>query len=353
MLPVMEMIEKYNIPIVNVDINRSYWLVRTNGGEYFQDFFLGDFIGINWNEFNNPEDFNDQNKDKTTREIVKNYPDNKQPGHTFSQIKRFFHEIKIGDIVMIPSKDSKHIAFGEVISDVYIVKKSQTEIDEGECPYSKRRNVKWLKTVDRKKLDPFLYRMMNTHLTISNANDYADSIDRTLYSYYFKGDKAHLVLNVKQEKDIPLVDLLDALQAPLDLVGYIKDPINNTTFQKKDLDAKLRLQSPGIIEFVSSGEIFGLSILLGVALVGLAGGKLKFNANKEKIEGEMSTDGLLEKIFKFKKHADDKEANEQTKKELALIKEKLNNASKNLEIETPKELENFFTDSPRERSDKN
>lgn len=341
---IIQWIKENNVPIVQIDTNRNYWLVRTNSGAYFQDFLLGDYIGINWNKFNDPEDFIDHNKDSTTEKIAKIYSDNKQPGHTFSHIKRFFHEIKIGDIVMIPSENSKHIAFGEIVSDVYISKKSQTEIDEGDCPYEKRRDVKWLKTVDRKKLDPYLYRMMNSHLTISNADDYADAIDRTMYSYYYKGTKAHLVLNINHQSNIALIDLLDALQAPLDLIDYIQDPTNmEMAFNKRDLDAKLRVQSPGMIELVSSGSAFSLVVLLGIAIVGLVGGKFTFNASEEKIEGEISTEGLLEKILKFKKHNKTESNEVQLKREISELKEKISSSSEKLDIETPQELDVLTT----------
>lgn len=334
----LEFIEKYNIPIVNINPERNYWLIRTSSGDYFDEFFLGNFIGINWNEFNDPQHFTEENKERTTFRIAETYKDNKQPGHTFGQIKRFFHEIKTDDIVMIPSKDSKHIGFGIVKSDYFISKKSQTELDEGECSYEKRRHVQWIKTVDRRKLDPYLYKMMHTHLTISNANDYADAIDRTMYSYYYKGDKAHLVLNVKQEKDIPLIDLLEALQAPLEIIDLIQNPTDpERDFNKRDLDAKLRVQSPGVIELVSSGGAFLLVVALGIVIVGFVGGKIKFNATKDKVEGEMSTEGLFEKIIKIRQQNIDN--NKQSAEEL---EKKLKSAQENLDMETPKVLNEFL-----------
>ena len=339
----LEMIKKYDIPIVRIDPNINYWLIRTNAGEYFEEFYLENFVGINWNNFNEANDFLDVNKEATTIRLAETYKENKQPGHTFSQIKRFFHEIKIGDIVMIPSQNSKHIGFGEVTSDVYISKLSQTETDEGECPYEKRRNIRWVKTVARNKLDPYLYKMMHTHLTISNANDYADAIDRTMYNYYYKGDKAHLVLNVKQKDDIPLMDLVSALQAPLDLVELIQNPEDpNKVYNKRDLDGKLRVQSPGIIEFVSSGGAFSLVVLAGILIVGLVGGKFKFNVTKEKAEGEISTEGLLEKIIKIRQQNIDGQPKVPNKEEITAIEDKLKDAKEKLDMETPQELNAYF-----------
>jgi restriction system protein len=349
----LKFIKDHKIPIVKIETDRNYWLIRTNSGDFFEEFFLGNFIGINWNEFSNPKAFTEENKEATTFKLAETYKDNKQPGHIFGQIKRFFHELKIGDIVMIPSKDSKHIGFGIITSGVYLTKKSQTEIDEGECPYEKRRNVDWVKTVDRKKLDPYLYKMMHTHLTISNANDYADAIDRTMYSFYYKGDKAHLVLNVKQEKDIALIDLLNALKTPLDLVEIIKNPLNpNKDFNKGDLDAKLRVQSPGVIEFVSSGQAFLLVAVLGIVMVGIVGGKFTFKANKERVEGEISSEGLFEKIIKLRKQTIDKNAADsrldkdcETKmmslEEFKRLESQLIAAKQKLQMETPEVIDQF------------
>lgn len=83
-------IEEFNIPIIEIDVNRNYWLVRTNSGEYFEDFHLGNYIAINWNKFNDKSHFTTQNRTNTIQEIESAYPDNKQPGHTYGQINRFF-----------------------------------------------------------------------------------------------------------------------------------------------------------------------------------------------------------------------------------------------------------------------
>lgn len=342
-------IKEFNVPIVKIDENREYWLVRTNSGEYFEDFHLGNYIGINWNEFNDSEDFTLKNKNSTTLRIEETYTDNKQPGHTFSQINRFFHELKLGDIVMIPSKDSRFIAFGEISSHVYIETKSQTELDEGACPYEKRRKVTWIKTVARKRLDPYLYRMMNVHLTISNANDYADAIDRTIHSFYYKGDKSHLVLGVNQEKDISLIDLVDALSAPLELVDYMQNPLKkDQAFHKKNLDAKLRVQSQGVIEFVSSGAAFLIPVIAGLIIVGMVGGKANYKRTKETTEAGLESDGILGKVLQFVKHKDEHglKVKELDAKLLQIkdIEKKLESSAEKLKIEVPSELSNYFNE---------
>jgi len=348
MSAIEQLIEKYDIPIVKIDPDRGYWLIRTQAGEYFDEFHLGGFIGVGWNEFHEAEDFKENRKEITTEKIESIIEDT-QAWRVFTQLKRFFHEIKIGDIVMIPSVNSQYIVFGEVTSDVYFEEITDEMLEEETCPYSKRRKVKWIKTVERKSLDPYLYRMMQSHFSISNAKDYADAIDRTLHSFYYKGDRSHLILNVNQKEDIPLIELLNALQAPLELVDVIKEADDDfKDFDKRDIDAKLRVQSPGIIELVTSGNAFGLVIILGVVMVSVVGGNLSFkrkSATGNETEGTLQSEGLIEKLIKWRKVSSEIRIEEKLTEnrdplmdKLTEAQEKLMHAKDTLRMELPKEL---------------
>ncbi|MEK4715220.1 hypothetical protein [Sporosarcina sp. FSL K6-5500] len=347
----LKMIEEFQIPIVKIDPKRGYWLIRTQAGLYFDEFHLDQFIGVGWNEFNEPGHFKESNKERTM-ETIKDTLEDVQAWRVFTQLKRFFHEIKVGDIVMIPSVNSTHIIFGEVMSDVYFEEITEETIEEETCPYEKRRKVKWIKSVKRKSLDPYLYRMMQSHFSISNASEYADAIDRTLHSFYYKGDQAHLILKVEQENDIPLLDLLDALQAPLALVDVINelDP-GSSNFNKRDLDAKLRVQSPGMIELASAGPAFALVAILGMVIVAIVGGNLSFKKTKQngdQTEGALQTEGLYEKLLKWRHQShkidmDKKmlEVDDATFSRMMAIQSQLNRATETLKMELPIELTNL------------
>ena len=64
-------------------------------------------------------------------------------------------QMKIGDIVLIPSAGGDQLAIGVIKSDVYIYdNKSSEDIDDilddeergyKSCPYLKRRNIQWIK----------------------------------------------------------------------------------------------------------------------------------------------------------------------------------------------------------------
>lgn len=319
------------IDIKKVNEDTKYWLVRAQSGEFFDEFYENDYIGINWNEFSEAGLFSDANKEKIIEDIKEKYPDNKQAPHTFGQIKRFYNSLNIGDVVMVPNKESKFIAFGIIKSNVYNAEVSQTNIDEGYCPFIKRREVEWVKLKSRKSLDPTLFRMMQAHATISDASDYGEYIDRTMYSFYYKGDSSYLVLEVEQENDIPLVQMVGALNAPLELADILIDPTTNKTFSRDELNGKVRVQSAGAIAFISTGAAFPLAILVGVVIVGVIGGKIKFSKTKEKTEGEVSSDGLIDKIINYQNNHHARKM-ESIEKEIKLAQANLKMKAPNIEV---------------------
>lgn len=291
------LVDNLNLPVVEIDPNRRYWLVRTSEGDYFEEFFLDNFIAINWNEFNSFDKFADSSKDNTKKELEAVYKD-KQPGRIFGQINRFLFEMNIGDVVMIPSKSSKYIRFGVIASEPYIRDINETDLEEGECPYLKARDVSWIKVVKRADLDPYLFKMMQSHQTVNNANEYAHVIDRTLHSFFIKNQTAYLVLPVQKQGDIPASDLVNFVSSIVDLVPEVRNLEGiDKDFSKEDLDLKLNVQSPGFTEF--SSHIPELIFGLGFIIVCLSGTKFRPTFLKEE-ESEINIKGVLEDKIKEK-----------------------------------------------------
>src|SRR6185312_9045106 len=102
----------------------------------------------------------------------KKYPDDRF-GLIAGQVMKFVVELKKGDIVIIPSSNSEIISIGEVTSST-IPELTQAELLKTECPYKKRKPVKWIKDISRDSLDPFLYRMLQAHQAINNITRYSD-----------------------------------------------------------------------------------------------------------------------------------------------------------------------------------
>ncbi|MFY2157397.1 hypothetical protein ACOSZF_17305 [Cytobacillus firmus] len=202
----MEELEHTIHSIPTIDPNRRYWLVRTNAGDFYDEFFMENYIGIGWNKVK----LEDLKVARPLADIVsERYPDERH-NYVANQVLTFVRMIKKGDIVLIPSKNSVYITFGEIIETAVYEEDSIPEniedeelldVDfDGRCPYIKRKNVKWIKTVRRGNLDPYLYKVIYSHHTISDAAPYAPYIDRLLHSFFVKGDEAHFILQVQKKR---------------------------------------------------------------------------------------------------------------------------------------------------------
>lgn len=316
-----ELLEK----LPKVKPNRNYWFFRTNGGDYYESFIRGKFIAINYNQITLEDLSKSASNDNTAVEILTEnvrmkYPEEKRARYIAYQLLKFNYEIKKNDIVLIPSTSSQKITFGEVLETPAF----NDFDDKFDCHYTKRKKVKWLKTVGREQLDPNLYKLMFSHHTISEANLYTEQIDKEINSFYIKGNKAHLILGVQSEKEIKARDLFEMGTLSLDLFDeFIKQ--EKTDIESDNFNVKMNVQSPGFIE-ISGISINGI-IILGVILVGIAGGGFKFNFG-DKMKGGIKTDGLIEKIRRFVLT----KSNVQAKRKL--LEKHLNN----LEIKDPEEL---------------
>lgn len=305
-----------------IEPNRNYWLVRTKGGRFFEDFYFNDYIAIGWNKIKFPKSDSREEKiilEELKLEINDNYKDEKIPGKPAGQIYRFIKKMKKGDIVLVPNSDSKFIVFGEILEDnIYLETIENDDIDinalekgllydkednnenwieaaleEVGCPFEKRRKVKWLKKIDRRKLDSNLYGLLNSHGAVSDASKYSYSIDRELSSFYIKGDRAHIIQKVTTKDDISAIELIKFVSNNLNLIDLYNE-IFDTDISKNDITMKLNVQSPGPIDLQGCILAIGSLALIGVFVVG---GQAKFKKNKAgDIEGEVSSKGLLEQI---------------------------------------------------------
>lgn len=139
---------------------------------------------------------------------------------------------------------------------------------------------------------------MNSHNTITSATEeYAHFIDRTLYSFFKKGDTVHAIFEVCKTGDISAIDVISFIQNILGNIDLF-NLVTGSNYDKSEIDIKINVQSPGPIEFFSN-NIHAI-LLVGIAIVGLVGGKARFDFTKKQQSGELSTDGLLGKILKFR-----------------------------------------------------
>lgn len=268
------------IVIPNISSERKYWLVRTDGGRYYPSFDVNNYIAIGWNKID--EEFFKKDKEKSVSklDIFNLHPEaidkskepvtqNRRAQFVANQLNKFIHKIKKGDIVLIPSDDSKDVTFGEVIEDqIYfetgfpekdsLEQKDMVVTDRKYCPYIKRKKVRWIQTIFKDDLDPELHRLFHSQQTIVEANDYATYIDRSLDSIFIKGDKAHLTLYVQKEGDINALEFSGLIRDTLNSIDSFKEidfKIDPELLDKNRVSIKTNVQSPGPIEFIGSVQV--------------------------------------------------------------------------------------------------
>lgn len=335
-----------------IDEKRNYWLVRSKSGEYFDDFYFENFIAIGWNRISDIKAIK-SGKCNIKKEVERFYSKEKRPGYVANQIIRFVNEMKSGDIVLVPNKDSKFVAFGELVEDnVYIEEIEDAEkledeyesdddklfeeyltenVEREQCTYIKRRKVKWLKTIKREKLDPYLFRLLYSHNTISDANDYSSYIDRSLYSFFVKDREFHVIYEVTQEEDIPAIDLvrgIDNIMSSIDIFNKV----TGSNYDKHEVDIKINVQSPGPMEFIT--YCAGASFVLGFISMFLFGGNFEFKFAKDEKKMKIDNPGLLGFILKFK------EQKHQENMDIKKLQKELKETREDLMIIAPNEEDN-------------
>ncbi|MCI2913501.1 hypothetical protein [Staphylococcus hominis] len=288
---IVDIFNSFNLEVPNIPVNRQYWLVRTEGGDWYEEFTKESFIAIGWNEIDKSDYLQSVNRTVVEKIISEHYPESKQHSLIINNIDRFYNKMKIGDIVLIPSEGSKYITFAEITSDVFLKEVSETQIDEGYCSYSKRREIKTLKTIPKNDLDLKLFKMLQSRHTISNINDYAREIDSSLYDFYIKGERIIYSIKINKKRELTAENIRTLANIPWIANEYI----DNDYYHLSELISTIYVKSPGKQEFEGKGKN-GAKFLIGmaIAVVGLFGGNIEIGENK------FESHGIFEKSIKEK-----------------------------------------------------
>lgn len=251
---------------------RKYWFVRTYAGAYYNEYLNEGFIAIGFNEITDKGFIERADVDEAYKralyERIKSsaeVEDTKtvKPGLIVNQLKRFLIEMNEGDIVLIPSENSQYITFGQIISDTFIAS-DVDDSDEGKCPFIKRRRVKWIKTLSKRSLDPYLFKAIYSHHIITDVSEAADYINRSLSNLYVKDDMLHMTLRVRTEDPVRLTNIkpllygFEEIAEVLNIPSEIKDKV-------KQIQLKINVQSPGPVEYI-------IPVVIGVFIFAVLGG---------------------------------------------------------------------------------
>lgn len=255
-----------------VDSNRNYWFVRSYGGQLFHDFIERGYVGLGMNDvpfdyLNNyieAEDADGKSYNRIRDFIDRNtsYNDGEATKWT-NQLINFQKNVKIGDLVITPNKNSTYFHIGVIESDVYQVNEDLTfyHNKKYEKYPDKRRKVRWEKLISKSDVRSDLKGMTSTHQAITLVNKYSESIEGHISSIFIKEEKMHLVIKVNQDEDINAFDLKDFLSS---ITFFYKEFCFEEGIDIEDLTIKIKLQSKGKLALKASiyGGVFGIASLI-------------------------------------------------------------------------------------------
>lgn len=293
---IYQMLKEKHLPFHRIDSSRHYWFIRTQGGSYFDEFFLDEFIGIGHEDVPCVEE-----KDRTDQLINQVKINHPQATRVLNQVYKFCKEMHKGDIVIIPSASSAQFAFGYIEEDgIYEEKISDEDLEEGKCPYVRRRKTHWIRGISKGRVDPKLYTFFRNQQTLSQVDDYSEFIERAIHPLYIKNDIAHLTLDIRTPESPDAFDIPMYMEGILYRARSIAKELNLPT-NMATAKSRTNVQSAGLIELLGSPVFIGL---VAIIIIGLFGGNAELSLKDFKIK--FATPGLVDSICKIIKeyHAD-------------------------------------------------
>ena len=312
------------LPIFNDD-NR-FWLIRAEGGKFFDDFVNNDYVGIKYNRItikelnelqkNNPalsiDDIRNLiffkyidavGKDEITVDDLKASSKSQLTVHA-KQDYLFAFEMKIGDFVLIPAKYSYKFALGIIIGNPYdenisAIKELQNEFKNGDIAYVpsnyiKRRKIQWLSIIERKDLPKEIAWIMNMHQAVGNLDTEDPSKLFNLVTPFYKyKDKYYLRVYTTRGGELSMRDWSD-------LFSIIPEAY------QENIDLRANVNSPGFFTFLTS-NLDGILHIISV-LGGIGGPIISYKF----LEALVGKDNLKEKGViewaqdRWRKHKDNK-----------------------------------------------
>lgn len=299
--------------------SKKYWLIRTQGGELFDTFYENNFVGLDHQQISlkdlsmlrsrylDDTKFHGAIKDS----VIDFYTENIETGEKSiadrtitliaNQIYKFYRQVRKGDVVIIPSYSSTKVAFGEVLES------NIATFNEGELrkfdhtQQFLNKKVKWLKEIDKKNIDPNIFKMFTAHQAINEVGKYAHIIERTLTDFFVLDNEAHLIINVQKKAGINARGLFGLGHNFLNILEGVINELGVEDVNVDDFQVEVNINSPGKIDLKS---ISWKGTLIALITVGVFGGGIEYNGHSVKTEGLV---GLVKEVEKAVSNYKDRE----------------------------------------------
>lgn len=286
-----------------VDSNRNYWFIRTYGGIMYDEFIDKGFVGIGFNHI--PYGIIKSAKPKSKlfsdsfgkihEYLIGDGYSKAQATGWANQLVGFEHDVKEGDMVIIPNENSAKFSLGIVRTKTKIVQKPGkfSFRDTFEEYPQKRKNVEWVKTVYRNSLPDEISKMTSTHRAISWAGEYKDYLEGSISNLYIREDEIYLQIKIGKDEDINAFDLQRFLSSMTYLYSeFCKDA---GIVDYEDLAIKIKLQSKG--RMALKAAIY--TGMLGIAGILILSDNVKVDLDLRALKLKGTSDGFMQTLTNF------------------------------------------------------
>jgi hypothetical protein len=261
--------------IYDVPSDRRYWVVRAEGGLYYDHFTknglmaLGHLksLGI---ELKDSEKFIPDEgwlKDSIAKKSEVKGASKRQESVGFNQVKNFIYGIQDGDWVITVGYSSLRV--GIVQGDAYIKNESvivyyDIEKDKKvEMEANLRRKVNWGPTISRSAMPFGLLSSLRANQTVFNMDKHWEAIYHTLYPAFSKENDLYLSLKIRQENEISNYSVVQILSFLNEIEVIAKELDGRLSDSDSDFDELFKQYvSDGLLtlttkaQFNSPGDIW-------------------------------------------------------------------------------------------------
>lgn len=255
-----------NFKITEVNSETRFWMIRTKKGYFYKEFIEKNFVALAWNTITSASNFDKDNLEPLADSILVDYLEIKRPTLVINKCKSFIHEIKAGDILVIPSAGSKFITFAvagkyyEEDSKTYELEKSVTErierhdvsFDDVTCPYKKRRRITPIRTIKGDSINHHLFKAITSYHGICNLDEYGDIILDHIYNCYSFNNKIRIVFHVGKTDPITSKEFSGFLYS-------VNEILTSTGIDENDISTQASVHSVGDIVFTIKNIVQYLS----------------------------------------------------------------------------------------------
>ncbi len=262
--------------IPTIPEKQKIWVVRTEGGTYYQDFTLNSYVALGWERVPLNMILDEQRaKDTVIEFITHEYPDEKRPGLIYSQLVTFACIMQSGDLVIIPTEGSGSVnigTLGELYEEKAPLSQELFAEDYTRCTYRLRRKVVWHKEASTGE-DIYLTRTLRSHQTIADISDDADLIYRNLYDFYFIGGTLSLTLRKKTYEAVSFIDEFALSRVINEVVAGVIEALGES--EQPDIRKRTAISSPGFLEYLVQFVCSPTALTVFAILFIVIGGKIK------------------------------------------------------------------------------